>query len=66
MKNNRNIGRETSVLLPPDVPPPDVVRGDSDLVTIHGLGKIAAVVMSGNMKIENYLTNLKHFNGLYK
>lgn len=54
------------MLLPPEVPAPDPVRGDSDLVAIHGLGKIAAVVMSGNMKIENYLTNLKHFNGLWK
>jgi len=66
MESHPRLGRDHSVLLPPEVPAPDPVRGDSDLVAIHGLGKIAAVVMSGNMKIENYLTNLKHFNGLWK
>ena len=44
----------------------DQIRGDVDLITVHGLTRVAEVILSGNSKIENYAGSLKHYTGLRK
>ena len=44
----------------------DKFKGSSDLFQLHGLTKVAEVVLAGNSKIENYVASLKHFTGLRK
>jgi hypothetical protein len=45
---------------------PDKFSGAQDLLVAHGLQRIAAVVLAGNLKFEDYLVNLKHFRGFNK
>lgn len=44
----------------------DQVRGDLDLFAVHGLTRVAEVMLSGNSNIENYAGGLKHYAGLRK
>lgn len=50
-----------SLLLTSEPVAPETLRGDSDLLAIHGLDRIASVIMAGNMKVDDYLHGIKHF-----